>query len=275
MGKRDLALSAALKKMESQSGGGWNRKRIADNMKRDFANYGDTKPLGPTAIDKAYQGKDPLSARTIRVLRAFVKRYKPQFLSVPLTDTGLDLARFFNSSEEEMEQGGTAIEGNYQLYAQSNVIEDHLWLARVSFEFMRLPSPSRIVVELETERPAIKSRNAKYYHSDGLVAPRGAQSFFIIFRSTFEVADESGVVCIAERMNQHEGKIDRLLVHAVQYELERKSYMQSKWLLIRKNSPIRDMETTFIPIINFDDETILEELCLMETKRKLLKSREN
>jgi hypothetical protein len=184
---------------------------------------------------------------------------------LPLKDADLDLGRFFGSRSQDFRESGRAIHGDYQLYAKSNVLPNHLWRGSVSFRFDDDIEKPRIYVELEGYRPEIKSIGEKRYNSEGYAVPNGAQTYSIILRSTFEKGDEMSALCLAERMNlDHKGHVTKILVHSIQYELEKKSYMKSKWLLIR--SDFNDICRDFINIDEFDDNIILEELCLMEEK---------
>jgi hypothetical protein len=149
--------------------------------------------------------------------------------------------------------------GHYQTYAKSNIDPKIIWLGHLSFKLGADDTEPRLIAQLETHRPALGLYGEKRIISDGFACPKGAQTFFVVFRSRFEEDDEGGALCIFERLDRnHKGQIDRMRAYVVQYEAEKSGYFLSKWIVKRKGPD--EIRQEYVEVSEFGDQSVLDSL---------------
>lgn len=178
-----------------------------------------------------------------------------------LDEAELNLGRFYDLPENELRDKNNMIDGDYQLYARSNILPDYLWLGRMTFTTIENTGNSCLHVEVVSHHQEIENRSYKEFHSEGHGAPCGDRNYQVVLRSKYERGDETGALCIIRRLNlPHENKIDQLRVHAIQYESEKDYIMKNIWPLVRRHN--NDIECGFVSISEIYNDLIAEELCL-------------
>ena len=259
----DEELTRVLNELKGEDRRFWNPNRIYVRL-TDTAAKGGEISISAQAIRNAFEGKD-IYAYTSHLLRKEIERYAPGRLKDSLDQTDLDLGAFYKVSDREFRERGRSIEGHFQLYARSNVLPDYLWRGHAAFNLVEFDGRPRIISEIASYRPTIGTFDEKHYFSHGFASPCGVRSYFILLRSKYEKSDEMGATCVAERLNvNHENKVTKMMIYEIQYEPEKREYMNSKWLLLRREED--EICKDFAKIDTFENIDVLEDLCLM-TKR--------
>lgn len=264
-GKVDQELQDVLNQLKSEDAKTWNPRQVEHRIARNYERYGLEAPLSYTAISNAFSGKN-ITNRVSNALRSLVGQHDKSLLQATLESVDLNLQRFWDIDEGEFARSAREADGCYQVYARSNVFPDYLWLGRLTFSFVDDIRSPRLLAKSEAHRPQIGSLSEKIIVSDGYAAPNGSQSFFVVFRSRFERGDESGALCIFERVNRnHTGKIDKMMGHCLQFEAETKEYALSHWLV--KRAECDKVRQEYVKISEFDEKPVLDELNLTTKPR--------
>lgn len=260
---RDLAQAlSALKKKDHQK---WNAYRIQRLIERDPARYGlpeTSRGLSYTSIEHASKGAR-IAPMTSQVLREFVHTHDPELLPHTLAECDLDLGKFFGTIGQKMTKTALAIEGDYQTYAQAHTNRRYMRLGRMSFTFRNDPDRQRLLVEEEQYRPKIGSLSEVRLHWEGYVTARGSRTYFAVLRCREDLEDGRAMLCLIEKLSSSSSGIERARCHSLQFESERGQYLRGVSVLIKVPKKERSsIKYDFVPLADFNDDTILEELDL-------------
>lgn len=274
----DRDLAKALTTLKSRDHQKWNAHNIQRLIARSPEKYGlseKSSGLSYTSVEHALKGLS-IAQTTSRVLREFVHTHDPSLLPHTLAECDLDLGKFFGTIGQKMTKTALAIEGDYQTYAQAHTSSGYMRLGRMSFSFRNDPDCQRLLVEEEQYRPKIGSLPEVRLHWEGYVTARGSRTYFAVLRCREDLEDGRAMMCLIEKLSASPSGIERARCYSLQFEPERGQYLRGISILTKVAKKDRNsIQYNFVPLTDFNDETIIEELWLTQTVNDLREKQRN
>ena len=261
-GRADPALKNALLTLRARDHERWNANNIRNLINKHPDRYGSPSGISYNAVCHAMSGR-PVSAHTRDVLIAFVRSQDRTLLPHTLPECDLDLALFYGTNGPKMAKSALDIEGHYQAYAHSHTHDRYMRLGRVSLRFQNDPEKPRLFIEEEQYRPEIDSLPEVRLLWEGYATARGGRSYFAVMRARQDLEDGMAMMCMIEKQSLGAHGINRARMYSLQYEPELGRYMRSTSLLVRVPASRQNkIKYDFVPLLEFDDDTIIKDLWL-------------
>ena len=268
-GQADPALKKALRKLREKDRELWNANNVRNLINKNPDRYGSPSGISYNAVCHAMSGR-PISPHTRDVLTAFVRSQDRTLLPHTLPECDLDLALFYGTNGPKMAKSALHIEGHYQTYAHSLTNSRYMRLGRVSLRFQNDPEKPRLFIEEEQYRPQIGSLPEVRLLWEGYATARGGKSYFAIMRARQDLEDGMAMMCMIEKQSSGAHGINRARMYTLQYEPERGQYLRSTSVLVRVPASQRDkIKYDFVPLLEFDDDTIIKDLWLEPVVQQL------
>ncbi|HRO48940.1 MAG TPA: hypothetical protein PLW75_02265 [Hyphomicrobium sp.] len=269
-GRADPALKKALRTLRNRDKERWNANNIRNLINKHPDRYGSPAGISYNAICHAMSGR-PISQHTREVLTAFIRSQDRTLLPYTLPECDLDLALFYGTNGPKMAKSALDIEGHYQAYAHSHTHGRYMRLGRVSLRFQNDPEKPRLFIEEEQYRPEIGSLPEVRLLWEGYATARGGRSYFAVMRARQDLEDGMAMMCMIEKQISGAHGINRARMYTLQYEPELGQYLRSTSLLVRVPASRRDkIKYDFVPLLEFDDDTIIKDLWLEPVIQQLM-----